>query len=381
MGGWAVGTTRLVPSSPVLPTLSRTRLLPCNRTPAAGKTYANCFMRSAMPPSKRCAKSYDVLRYNVSADSCRTIVSHDDFSVSQFLPPEAATITQLRRWGGPAGRVVSWWLLFRLVGSKRRLGPPSQFHLLPTQPSHPPFTPPLLLSIPWHRPIDRVISAYEFAVDIAAKGVQTPDQRLRRPSPKAKPDFVGTLDVWPWSYLIPYFKQDMNQRVGGVGVEWLRSFDWRHSAPEPDAMRLGCLSPLPLDACLPTCLPACLYPSPLPRPAAADGGAARVSAARLHRLARLPVPRQPHLLLERGQEQVGCVVRCGCVSNCLGVRGSNCGESEENLADCMICPRSLYPPHPLHQLPRPPCSVGAARERGGAGPVQQQPGHPAARVA
>ena len=41
-----------------------------------------------------------MLRYNVSADSCRTIVSHDDFSVSQFLPPEAATITQLRRWGG-----------------------------------------------------------------------------------------------------------------------------------------------------------------------------------------------------------------------------------------------------------------------------------------
>ena len=89
-------------SPPPLHSLTHTHALlpPHPPRPAAGKTYANCFLRSALPPSKRCAKSYDVLRYNVSADSCRTIVSHDDFSVSQFLPPEAATITQLRRWGG-----------------------------------------------------------------------------------------------------------------------------------------------------------------------------------------------------------------------------------------------------------------------------------------
>jgi len=69
--------------------------------PPAGKTYANCFLRTALPPSKRCAKSYDVLRYNVSAPGCLAIISHDDFSAAeQLLPPDAATITQLRRCRG-----------------------------------------------------------------------------------------------------------------------------------------------------------------------------------------------------------------------------------------------------------------------------------------
>ena len=104
-----------------------------------------------------------------------------------------------------------------------------------------------------------MISAYEFAVDIAAKGVQTPDQRLRRPSPKAKPDFVGTLDVWPWSYLIPYFKQDMNQRVGGIGL-WILHIvvrNW-HIPKPPPRLEAPTLS-------IPACLPACCPPHPFRR--------------------------------------------------------------------------------------------------------------------
>ncbi len=77
--------------------------LPCSPPmPAAGKTYANCFLRSALPPSKRCAKSYDVIRLNVSMPGCQALISHDDFSISQWFPPGAATITQLRRWEGSA---------------------------------------------------------------------------------------------------------------------------------------------------------------------------------------------------------------------------------------------------------------------------------------
>ncbi|KAI7840366.1 hypothetical protein COHA_005910 [Chlorella ohadii] len=124
----------------------------------AGKTYANCFLRTALPPSKRCAKSYDVLRYNVSAPGCLAIISHDDFSAAeQLLPPDAATITQLRR------------------------------------------------------PVDRVVGAYEFAVDVAARGVlhQGPPGKLGR----RKSDWVGTLEVWPWSVLIPWFKRDMKARM------------------------------------------------------------------------------------------------------------------------------------------------------------------------
>ncbi|KAL4420062.1 hypothetical protein ABPG77_004327 [Micractinium sp. CCAP 211/92] len=123
----------------------------------AGKTYANCFLRSALPPSKRCAKSYDVIRLNVSMPGCQALISHDDFSISQWFPPGAATITQLRR------------------------------------------------------PMDRVVSAYEFAVDIAAKGVLS--LAMPKKNPQRKSDFVGTLEVWPWSVLIPWFKRDMRQRM------------------------------------------------------------------------------------------------------------------------------------------------------------------------
>jgi hypothetical protein len=127
----------------------------------AGKTYANCFLRTALPPSKRCAKSYDVLRYNVSAPGCTAIISHDDFSAAeQLLPPNAATITQLRR------------------------------------------------------PVDRIVGAYEFAVDVAARGVlhQGPPGKLGR----RKSDWVGTLEVWPWSVLIPWFKRDMKARMDAL---------------------------------------------------------------------------------------------------------------------------------------------------------------------
>jgi hypothetical protein len=48
----------------------------------AGKTYDQCFLRAAVPPTKRCASSYDLLRLNVSQDSCRYLVSHNDYSIT-----------------------------------------------------------------------------------------------------------------------------------------------------------------------------------------------------------------------------------------------------------------------------------------------------------
>ena len=49
----------------------------------AGKTYAHCFLRAAIPPSKRCSPSYDFLRLNVSQEGCRLLVSHDDYSLTK----------------------------------------------------------------------------------------------------------------------------------------------------------------------------------------------------------------------------------------------------------------------------------------------------------
>ena len=49
------------------------------------------------PPSKRCEKSYDMLRLNASVPSCGLLGSHDDFSVVvDSLPPNTAVVTQLR---------------------------------------------------------------------------------------------------------------------------------------------------------------------------------------------------------------------------------------------------------------------------------------------
>ena len=50
----------------------------------------------AHPPSKRCAKSYDILRLNESLSDCGLLSSHDDFSVIDMLPKNGAVITQLR---------------------------------------------------------------------------------------------------------------------------------------------------------------------------------------------------------------------------------------------------------------------------------------------
>lgn len=184
--------------------------------PPAGKTYANCFLRTALPPSKRCAKSYDVLRYNVSAPGCTAIISHDDFSAAeQLLPPDAATITQLRRCGKHGGicscvcsdaadlgealhealNVLSAadgtgaceGVEFSSICEARRPARHASSSLAPALPS--------AILPPVRRPVDRIVGAYEFAVDVAARGVlqQGPPGKLGR----RKSDWVGTLEVRP----------------------------------------------------------------------------------------------------------------------------------------------------------------------------------------
>lgn len=152
------------------------------------------------------------------------------------------------------------------------------------------------------RPVDRLVSAYEFSVDVAARGLRAtgaPGRLSRR-----KADWVGTLSVWPWSVLVPWFKQDMRQRVGA----------WMHGRL-PACCLPGCLSawawrmqprrsgvnrrPAPLPPPPPT------PPSPLPAwraAGAAEGG----RTGRPEGVAGLQEPRQSDLLVERGPQRVGC---------------------------------------------------------------------------
>lgn len=118
----------------------------------AGRTFGVCFLKQAWAPSKRCSKSYDVLRLNASVPGCGLLSSHDDYSVLQYLPEDAAIATQLRD------------------------------------------------------PVDRVLSMYEFAVEVAAR-------HLHPNSTEPEPGKMDTRTVWPWSILTPFMQQDLKGRV------------------------------------------------------------------------------------------------------------------------------------------------------------------------
>eukprot|EP00192_Tetraselmis_astigmatica_P006719 CAMPEP_0117657586 /NCGR_PEP_ID=MMETSP0804-20121206/5411_1 /TAXON_ID=1074897 /ORGANISM="Tetraselmis astigmatica, Strain CCMP880" /LENGTH=750 /DNA_ID=CAMNT_0005464053 /DNA_START=271 /DNA_END=2519 /DNA_ORIENTATION=- len=137
----------------------------------AGRTFFSCFLKQAIPPSKRCAKSYDVLRLNVSIADCGLLSSHDDYSVSKFLPETSAIITQVRN------------------------------------------------------PVDRVLSAYEFAVEVAARELRRPPAGKR---PQPDPSKVNTRNVWPWSLLVPWMEADMRTRIAKMN-EWARKPAAEHS--------------------------------------------------------------------------------------------------------------------------------------------------------
>lgn len=119
----------------------------------AGRNFYTCFLKLAYPPSKRCAKSYDVLRLNASVGHCGLLSSHDDWSVEQYLPAKAKMVTQIRD------------------------------------------------------PVSRVLSAYEFSVEVAARVL------IRSKGYKHDPAKVNTRNVWPWSILVPLIEKDMLTRV------------------------------------------------------------------------------------------------------------------------------------------------------------------------
>lgn len=112
----------------------------------AGRTFWSCFLFRAFPPSKRCVKSYDLLRLGLSRPDCKLLASHDDYSITDFLPDGYKVITQARY------------------------------------------------------PVDRVISAYEFSILSTAREF-SPNMTKTKDSP----DKVKTRDVWPWIFLIQLF--------------------------------------------------------------------------------------------------------------------------------------------------------------------------------
>ena len=253
-GGWAGGAWVPLP----LPPPPCTPTHPTHPPRPAGKTYATCFLRSGVPPSRRCARSYDRLRYSQSAAGCGLVYSHDDWSATSLLPSGSAVVTQLRR---PLDRVLSSYQFATEVASR-----PS------------PATPPLVEGTAVPNPETRIsdddgkaVAAADAAAAAAGAGGAgaadtgggggaaaandsagaaangtagggAPQQR----SPAAGALLVGTMNVWPWSYLVPWMRKDIDKRVGGA---WVCAAWWGCRCRAP---REGSRAPPLLDAPPPT---------------------------------------------------------------------------------------------------------------------------------
>jgi hypothetical protein len=150
----AAGRRAAAASSPPLSNVSFFLHVP--RT--AGRTLLFCALKLGLPPSRRCSRSYDRLRVDPRAPPCELVSSHDDFRLAEALPGSPRLFTQLRD------------------------------------------------------PVQRVLSAYEFAVEVAARGLGHRTARAERKASKAE-SRTDTAQVWPWRHLVPLMERDLDARA------------------------------------------------------------------------------------------------------------------------------------------------------------------------
>lgn len=133
----------------------------------AGKTYSTCFLNASLRPSRRCMPGYDRYRYPQSPENCEYYVSHDDLSFLDNLPEDirnnVIVVTQLRD------------------------------------------------------PVKRVISAYEFGIEVAGRKINTPDSRIE--SMRQNMTSVNTYNVWPWKYIVPFAREFIRDRLDAIMEE------------------------------------------------------------------------------------------------------------------------------------------------------------------
>uniref|UniRef100_A0A7N0TWU0 Sulfotransferase n=2 Tax=Kalanchoe fedtschenkoi TaxID=63787 RepID=A0A7N0TWU0_KALFE len=127
-----------------------------------GRTYFHCFLKKLYPNALECPRSYDKLRLDPRKPNCRLLVTHDDYSMMSKLPRKKTSVVTILR-----------------------------------------------------NPIDRVFSTYEFSIEVAARFLIHPNltsavrmvSRIRK-----KTNFISTLDIWPWKYLVPWMREDLFTR-------------------------------------------------------------------------------------------------------------------------------------------------------------------------
>ncbi|KAK9078529.1 hypothetical protein SSX86_002586 [Deinandra increscens subsp. villosa] len=127
-----------------------------------GRTYFYCFLKKLYSSSLECPRSYDKLHFDPRKRNCRLLATHDDYSIMSKLPREKTSVVTLLR-----------------------------------------------------SPIERVFSAYEFSIEVAARFLVHPNMTsASRTSAhlRLKKGVISTLEIWPWKYLVPWMMEELFSR-------------------------------------------------------------------------------------------------------------------------------------------------------------------------
>ncbi|EOA36903.1 hypothetical protein CARUB_v10011453mg [Capsella rubella] len=126
-----------------------------------GRTYFHCFLRKLYDSSEECPRSYDKLHFNPRKEKCKLLATHDDYSLMAKLPRERTSVMTIVR-----------------------------------------------------DPVARVLSTYEFSVEVAARFLVHPNisSAMKMSNRIRKSNVISTLDIWPWKYLVPWMREDLFAR-------------------------------------------------------------------------------------------------------------------------------------------------------------------------
>ncbi|XP_076887138.1 protein-tyrosine sulfotransferase-like isoform X2 [Bidens hawaiensis] len=127
-----------------------------------GRSYLYCFLKKLYTSSLECPGSYDKLHFDPRKRNCRLLATHDDYSIMTKLPREKTSVVTLLR-----------------------------------------------------SPIERVFSAYEFSIEVAARFLVHPNMTsASRTSARLRlrKRIISTLEIWPWKYLVPWMMEDLFSR-------------------------------------------------------------------------------------------------------------------------------------------------------------------------
>ena len=121
----------------------------------AGRSYHFCFLKPAFERSKQCGNMYNGLDFDPNAPECDFLATHDDFSLVERFSSQPRVVTMLRS------------------------------------------------------PYERVLSSYEFAIEVAARSFDQPPTKSKRVR-------VQTRDVWPWGHLVRHIDGQLERYLDQV---------------------------------------------------------------------------------------------------------------------------------------------------------------------